>query len=280
MSAPRVVLKFGGTSLGTPRRLHRAALRVAAHLRAGRDVVAVVSATGHSTDRILRRVGQAVAGEWREAQAREVDRALATGEDLSAALLAAALGAIGVPARSLRGGEAGVEAVGDFGAGRVRRVDPAALLDLLGRGVVPVVSGFQGVRDDGETLTLGRGGSDTSAVAVAAALGGAPCHIVTDVSAVHDRDPRVDAGAIPFSRLTHRELLELAEAGAQVVHPDAVRLALSGGVALRVYHYAAPLSGRGGTRVEETAVAVETTPLRGLRSVGEPDRETVPGRAA
>lgn len=272
MSAGVLVLKFGGTSLGTPRRLHRAALRVAAHLRAGRDVVAVVSATGHTTDRILRRVGQAVAGEWREAQGREVDRALATGEELAAALLAAALGALGIPARSLRGGEAGVEAAGAFGAARIRRVDPSALGALLARGIVPVVAGFQGLRDDGETVTLGRGGSDTSAVAVAAALG-APCHVVTDVDAVYDRDPRRDPGAVPFAHLSHRELLALAVGGAQVVHPDAVRLAMERGVPLRVLHYGAPLSGRGGTRVEAAPSPSAAAPLPAARPA-------IPGRAA
>lgn len=285
MSAPPLVVKFGGTSLGSPRRLRRAAARLAAHRRAGRRVVAVVSATGHTTDRLLRRVGAAVAGEWGEAQAREVDRALATGEDLAAALLASALTALGVPARSLRGGEAGVEAVGDFGAGRVRRVDPAPLLRLLDQGVVPVASGFQGLRDDGETLTLGRGGSDTSAVAIAAALR-AECHVVTDVDAVYDRDPRAGAGAVPFARISHRELLELALGGAQVVHEDAVRLALGEQVPLRVYHHAAPLGGRGGTRVEldaERSVGPAyrpvTFPLPPLPPVPAP-AGTVTGEAA
>lgn len=253
-TAETLVLKFGGTSLGSATRLLRAAERVRAHVGAGRRVVVVVSAVGGTTDRIVRRLA-AVSAQG-QPNAREADRALVTGEDLSAALLAAALAGLGVPARSLRGGEAGVRVEGGFCGGRIAAVDAAPLRALLGAGVVPVVSGFQGVRDDGETLTLGRGGSDTSAVAIAAALGPVPCHIVTDVDAVYDADPRVDASARPFARLSHRALLGLAQDGARVVHPQAARLALVGGVPLRIYGFRAPLSGRGGTRVESHAAPV------------------------
>jgi aspartate kinase len=241
MSAPLVV-KFGGTSLGTPARIRRAAERVAALYRKGRDVVAVVSARGHTTDRILKDLGL-LGAENAAAARRETDRVLATGEDLSAGLLAATLNGLGVPARSLRGGEAGIRADGDFGTGRISGVDPARLTELLAAGIVPVVSGFQGERTDRETVTLGRGGSDTSAVAIAAALGAAPCDIVTDVDAVYDRDPRLDPSARAISELTHEELLELTVSGAQVVHPEAARLAQRHQVPLRVYAYSAPVSG-------------------------------------
>lgn len=262
-----VVLKFGGTSVATPARVRRAARRVAAHVRRGRRVVAVVSAAGAATDRILTAVArlgrpdlqttlqplEAVAG-----RAREVDRALATGEDRSAALLGLALWRLGVPARSLRGGEAGVRADGAFGGGRIARVDATQLRALLAAGVVPVVSGFQGERADGETVTLGRGGSDTSAVAVAAALG-AVCHIVTDVDAVYDRDPRVDPDAQPFAVLDHAALTALVERGAQVVHPSAAHLAAEAGVPLRVYHFRERLARRG-TRI---TAGTASAPVRG-----------------
>ncbi|HEX2207047.1 MAG TPA: hypothetical protein VHG93_05150, partial [Longimicrobium sp.] len=179
---------------------------------------------------------------------READRALATGEDLSAALLAAALIGLGIDARSLRGGEAGVWAEGGFCGGHIEDVDPAPVRRLLADGIVPVISGFQGARDDGETVTLGRGGSDTSAVALAAALG-VECHIVTDVDAVYDRDPRIHADARRIGEIDPLALVVLAEGGARVVHPTAARLALERGVPLRVYHHRAPLSGRGGTTV-------------------------------
>jgi aspartate kinase len=235
-----VVVKFGGTSLGTPARIRRAARRVAALVAGGRRVVAVVSAMGHTTDHILETLGALETRRGEGPVGREVDRALATGEDLSAALLATALHALGVPARSLRGGEAGVRADGEFGAARVARVDARKLRVLLTRGVVPVVSGFQGQRADREVATLGRGGSDTSAVAIAAALGPAACHIVTDVDAVYDRDPRRHADARPLRRISHDQLVDLARSGARVVATEAARLARTHGVPLRVLGYDTP----------------------------------------
>lgn len=250
MSAEVVVLKFGGTSLATPARVRRAALRVRAHLQRGRAPVVVVSANGQATDRIVVRL-EALGGAnaARAAATRESDRALATGEDLSAALLAFALGRLGVAARSLSGAEAGVLVEGAFGAGRIRSVDSTRLRAFLRLGVVPVVSGFQGSRADGETLTLARGGSDTSAVAIAAALDARSCHIITDVTAVCDRDPRLHPGAVTFPALTYDALLALARSGAQIVHADAAEIAREARVPLRIYHHRAPLSGRGGTRV-------------------------------
>lgn len=254
MSGRIVVLKFGGTSLGSAGRVRRAAARIAAHVSRGRRPVVVVSAVGRTTDRLVRRLAAVSPGG--RPDAREADRALATGEDLSAALLAAALAGLGVPARSLRGGEAGVRAAGEFCGGRIDRVDEGPLLALLESGVVPVVSGFQGARADGETLTLGRGGSDTTAVAIAAALG-AECHIITDVSAVHDHDPRTDADARALAEIDPLALVILTEAGARVVHPEAARRALADRVALRVYAWWAPLSGRGGTRIRSAAALSE-----------------------
>lgn len=268
-----VVFKFGGTSLASPRRLRRAAARIRAQAEHGRAVVAVVSAAGHETDRLLTwtqalakggRPGAggelvaadpaapaASADQAGEAARREVDRILATGEDRSAGLLALALGALGLPARSLRGGEAGLGGKGTFGAGAIELVTTTRLRRLLAEGIVPVIAGFQAERADGETVTLGRGGSDISAVAVAAALGAAACHIVTDVAAVYDRDPRTDPGARPFTTLTHAELVALTESGAEVVHPRAARLAAEHRLPLLVYGYRAPWSG-GGTLVGGT----------------------------
>lgn len=254
-----LVLKFGGTSVGTPGRVRRAARRVRAHVRRGRRVVVVVSAAGRTTDRILAKVDRLgppdtgampSAAEAAAARAREVDRALATGEDRSAALLAVALWRLGVPARSLSGGAAGVVAEGAFGGGRIAHVDARRLAEVLDAGFVPVVSGFQATRLDGETVTLGRGGSDTSAVALAAALS-APCHIVSDVEAVYDRDPNRHPDARPFAALDHGTLVELVERGASVVHPDAARLAAERGVPLRVYHFGAS-EAAAGTRIGPT----------------------------
>lgn len=249
-----LVLKFGGTSLATPGRVRLAARRVRIHVRRGWRVVVVASAAGRTTDRILARATRLSPephGDGPEPVAgcaREVDRALATGEDCSTALLAVALWHMGVAARSLRGGEAGVRADGAFGTGRIVGADPERILSLLDEGVVPVVSGFQGERPDGETVTLGRGGSDTTAVAIAAAVG-APCHLVSDVAAVYDRDPNRDRSARPFAFLDHGELVALVEAGERVIHPSAARLAGEAGIPLQLYHFRAPFAGSG-TRIE------------------------------
>lgn len=273
-----VVIKFGGTSLATARRVRLAARRVAAHVRRGRRVVVVVSAAGGATDGILRRARALVPGGSaadptsgsgraldrcsevaRQSAARELDRALATGEDRSAALLALALNALEIPARSLRGGEAGILAQGDHGCGHIRAVDPAWLVALMDAGVVPVVSGFQGERVDGETVTLGRGASDATAVALAAALV-AECHIVTDVAAVYDRDPNSQPGALRLAKLEHGELLALAVSGARVIQAEAARLAAAASVPMRIYAFDSPLSGRGGTVVRSSRAAAEALP--------------------
>ena len=248
-----IVIKFGGTALGSPARIRRAAARVAAHRRAGESVVVVVSATGHTTDRILHWL-RALGACGTETSCRESERALATGEDLASAYLAFALDADGVPAVSLRGGEAGLLAAGPFGAARLFELAYARLRDLLAMGVVPVVAGFQGVRSDGETVTLGRGGSDTSAVFLAAALAAQTCHIVTDVRGVYDRDPRRHASARLIRRLSHRELVRLTESGAHVVHPDAASLAARHGTPLHIYGYRAPIPARTKTVVAAEAI--------------------------
>lgn len=235
--ADLLVFKFGGTSLADTLRVQRATERIRNQRAAGARIVAVVSAAGRSTDDLLDQIARlssdtAVGG-------REIDRILATGEDRSAGLLALALLAAGIPARSLRGGEAGIHAKGPHGAGVISDVDGAAIEALLSAGVVPVVSGFQAVCRDAETLTLGRGGSDISAVALAAALGAAAVHIVTDVAAVYDSDPRLNPQARPFASMDHAQLVALTEAGAHVVHPRAARLAAEHALAMHVYHHEA-----------------------------------------
>ncbi|HSJ26308.1 MAG TPA: hypothetical protein VK929_16635 [Longimicrobiales bacterium] len=237
-----LVLKFGGTSLGTPNRLRRAALRVRRHRREGRAVVVVVSAPGSTTDRITRWLDTSAPAAARErASGREHDRALATGEDLAAALLAAALGSVDVPALSLRGGEAGIEATGEHRAGELHRVCGEKLRTLLDAGTVPVVAGFQAVRADGETVTLGRGASDLTAVAIAGALA-AECHIVTDVDGIYNADPQTTPDARRFDRMTHAALVSLAQRGGRVVHADAACHAARRGVPLRVYHFRSRLN--------------------------------------
>lgn len=239
------MLKFGGTSLATPKRVRRAAVRVRALARCGYAPVVVVSATGHTTDRLLARFDGVCTGD----AARERDRALATGETLAAALLAAALLSIGVRALSFTAAEAGIEAEGEFGHGVPSALAGDRVRRALHDGIVPVLTGFQGIRADGELVTLGRGGSDTSAVFLAAQLR-APCHIVTDVDGVYDRDPRQDVSAIRFESLSHARLNEISATGAQVVHPEAARIAAEHCVPLHIYHFTASVLAPRGTRVD------------------------------
>jgi aspartate kinase len=231
----QIVIKFGGTSLASVKRVRLAASRVAALQHAGFRATVVVSAGGNTTDRLVDRIA-AVCGSAGSVS-REHDRLLATGEDRSAALLALALADIGITARSLRGGEAGLRADGGFGAGVPRGLSGDAVRKLIHAGTVPVVAGFQAVRDDGETITLGRGGSDVTAVVLAAALGASCCHIVTDVAGVYDVDPRSSGNARRFSSLGWDELCEITDSGAVVVHPLAAARARQYRVPLRVYHF-------------------------------------------
>lgn len=255
--APLLVLKFGGAALATPARIRRAARR-AAWLRAkGNDVVVVASARGSSTDQLLRlsdRVRSAkcdVRGSSskaprtsdfgpRTSHDRELDRVLATGEDLASALLATAITDMGRAARSLRGGEAGLIATGDFGAGELIDLALSPLLDLLRAQVIPVVSGFQAIRlHDGETVTLGRGTSDLTAVFLASKLRAAECHLIKDVDGVYDSDPNKNAAAQRHSRLSYDALAAIA-ATSEIVHAGAAQLARESGVRLRIYGYRAP----------------------------------------
>lgn len=246
-----VVMKFGGTSLATAARVRRAARRVRALQRESVRPVVVVSAAGQSTDRLLRSWSAVTdrGGPRLEALAREADRLLATGEDRSAALLAGALLAIGVPAVSLRGSEAGIRAAGRFGGGVPVTLHGDRLRFHLEAGVVPVVSGFQASRADGETITLGRGGSDLSAVFLAIHLGARECRIVTDVGGVYTADPRVEPAATLLPALSHDELVRLTSRGAVVVHSGAARRAARTGLPLRVFHFAAPIRNPGGSIV-------------------------------
>lgn len=247
-----LVLKFGGTALGTPARLRRAARRIAAHRASGVDVLGVVSASGRTTDRILRTLTR-IAGAFPPAPDRETDRALSTGEELSAALIAAGLRALGHSARSFSGGEAGLHADGPFGGATLVHFDPGPLRQCLQDGIIPVVAGFQAIGPDGEIRTLGRGASDLTAVYLATRLAARECHIVTDVDGVYDADPRQSATARRHAVLSHAALLALAQEGAVIVHAGAAREALVSQVPLQVYSYDAPLRHRSGTWIREGA---------------------------
>lgn len=215
-----VVQKYGGTSVAGPERIRRVAARVARTRREGREVVVVVSAMGDTTDRLI-----ALAHEVaRQPDERELDLLLSTGEVVSCTLLAMALKDLGVPAISLTGGQAGIRTDRAYGRARITDVTPERIREELAEGKVVVVAGFQGVTDEEDVTTLGRGGSDTTAVALAAALGAERCEIYTDVEGIYTADPRVVPEARKLEELDYEEMLELAIAGAKM-QPRSIELA-------------------------------------------------------
>jgi aspartate kinase len=215
-----VVQKYGGTSVADAQRLQAVAQRIAARRAQGDDLVVVVSAMGDTTDRLLVMDEQLSAVQY----ARELDLLLSTGEVVSCTLLAMALKALGVPAIALTGAQAGIGTDRRYGRARILRVDPSRILSHLQAGRVPVVAGFQGITDEMDITTLGRGGSDTTAVALAAALGAHRCEIYTDVEGIYTADPRLVPEARKLTRISYEEMLELASQGARVMHPRAVEL--------------------------------------------------------
>ena len=212
--------KFGGTSLSTVDKMRRAADRVATEHRAGRRVVVVVSARGSTTDELLELAGQVSPA----VPAREIDQLLVTGESAAAALFAMALHGLGVPAVSLTGQQIGIGTDGPHGSGLIATVETGRIRALLADGQVVVVAGFHGVDRDGEMVTLGRGGSDTTAVALATVLDAA-CEIYTDVDGIRTADPRIvpNARLLPF--VDASVMAEMAFAGARVLHSRAVEMA-------------------------------------------------------
>ena len=225
-----IVQKYGGTSLGDNERLCRAAARVTSLAQQGHQLVVVVSAQGDSTDHLIEKAAKIN----RRGSAREMDALLAAGEQMSAALMAMAIGAMGYPAVSLTGWQAGIETDGIHGNAHIRAIHTERLLRELNQGKIVVTAGFQGLDGAGDITTLGRGGSDTTAVALAAWLKADRCQIFTDVDGVYNRDPRLYPDATRFGRISYEKMLALIENGAQVLHDRSVTLAREHGIALEV----------------------------------------------
>lgn len=225
-----VVLKFGGSSVGSAERIEHVARRVAQRRKAGDDVVVVVSAMQGETDRLL-----ALAHSLStKPSLRELDQLLATGEQVSAALLALALQHQGVAARSLTGAQLRLRTDGIFSRARIQSLDREAVDASLAEGAVVVATGFQGVDAQGNLTTLGRGGSDTSAVAIAAALKASCCEIFTDVLGVYTADPRICPRARKLARITFDEMMEMASLGAKILQIRCVELAMNHNIPIRV----------------------------------------------
>lgn len=225
-----IVQKFGGTSVADTNKIKHVAEVVMHERKLGNDVVVVVSAMGHTTDHLVK-----LANEITETPpSRELDMLLSTGEGISIALLSMALNAAGCQAVSMNAMQVGIITENIHSKARIVDIKTDKLKNHLKEGKVVVVAGFQGVTEDGEITTLGRGGSDTSAVALAAALNAARCDIYTDVEGVYTTDPRIVPTASRLEEVSYEEMLELARVGANVLHPRAVETAKQFKVPLRV----------------------------------------------
>lgn len=240
-----VVQKYGGSSVATPERIKAVAERIVSNRRAGFGVVSVVSAMGDTTDELISLARQVSTAPPK----REMDMLLSTGEQISIALLAMAIHALGEPVISLTGPQGGIITDSTHGKAKILQVEPARVRAELNQGRIVIVAGFQGLsRENSEITTLGRGGSDTTAVALAAALGAEVCEIYTDVSGVYTADPRIVPDARKLADVSYGEMLEMASLGAVVLQPRAVEYAAQHGVTI---HVRSSFSTEPGTHVRE-----------------------------
>ena len=225
-----IVQKFGGTSVRDAERIDNVAEIITSAYKDGNDVVAVVSAQGDTTDDLIAKAAEVN----QRPSKREMDMLLSSGEQISAALLAMAIERMGYPVVSLLGWQAGFDTTSDYGNARIKRIDASRVKKELDKRRIVIITGFQGVNRYGDMTTLGRGGSDTSAVAMAAAMHADLCQIYTDVDGVYTADPRKIPGAKKLSCITYDEMLELASLGAQVLHNRSVEMAKKYNIELEV----------------------------------------------
>ena len=235
----RYVLKFGGSSVADTAKVYAAARKLAALQRQGHQVVGVLSAQGKETDRLL-----ALAREVDpDCSGREVDALLSTGETCSISLCGLALKRLGIPALGLTGWQAGLQTESTHGGARVLGLSNDRIAQELSRGKIVLVAGFQGIDALGDITTLGRGGSDTTAVALAAFLKADRCLIYTDVDGVYDKDPRLHADAVKYDVISYDRMLTLARSGAKVLHARCVELAKQHRVIIEVLSSSRDLPG-------------------------------------
>ena len=270
--AGRLVLKFGGTSMGDPEAIARSAGIVAHEARAGDVTAVVVSAMAGETDRLLG-LAEALGGGLGES---ETDTVLAAGGQASAALMALALKRLGLDARAVMGWSLPIHVEGPPGAARICAINAEPLEAMLAAGIIPVVAGYQGVDADGRLATLGRGGTDLTAVAVAAAIKGA-CDIYTDVDGVYTTDPRLAPEARRVERISHDAMLELAAMGAKVLQTRSVEYAKAKRVRLRVRSSFAAPGASAGTEVVEDADIAERRIVSGVAYVRDQARISLNG---
>ncbi len=265
-----IVQKFGGTSVGSVERIQNVANRVIQEVARGNQVVVVVSAMGKTTDELVKLANQLS----KNPSKREMDMLLTTGEQISIALLTMALQSSGHDAVSLTGWQAGIKTEAIHGNARIVDIDQEKMLKHLNEGKIVVVAGFQGLAVESEITTLGRGGSDTTAVAIAAALKADKCDIYTDVTGVFTTDPRYVKNARKLQSVSYDEMLELANLGAGVLHPRAVEFAKNFAIPLEVR---SSMEIENGTRVEEEVSMENNLVVRGIAFDKEVTRVTVIG---
>lgn len=252
-----IVQKFGGSSVANAERLRNVARIITETYRKGHQVVAVLSAQGDTTDELIAKAEEINP----HASKREMDMLLATGEQVSCSLCAMAIEAMGYPVVSLSGHQAGVQTNSSHGNARIDRVNTERILNELDRRSIVIVTGFQGYDKQGDVTTLGRGGSDTSAVALAASLHADLCQIYTDVDGIYTADPRLVSEAKKLEEITYDEMLELATLGAQVLHNRSVEMAKRYHVNLEVL---SSFSEKPGTKVKEVVRRMEKSHISGV----------------
>lgn len=274
-----IVQKYGGTSVGNPERIKNVARRVAEARSRGDNIVVIVSAMSGVTDNLIKLAKEIMPLP----NEREMDVLLATGEQQTIALTAIALHALNVPAISLTGAQAGIVTDGVHTKAKIHNITPKKVHDLLNKGIVVIVAGFQGETREGQITTLGRGGSDLTAIALAAALKADLCQIYTDVDGVYTADPRIVPTAQKLAEISYDEMLELASLGAKVMQSRSVEFAKKFGV---VFEVRSSLNDNPGTIVKEETKSMEGVVVRGVALdknqakvtlVGVPDK---PGVAA
>ncbi len=267
---PRIIVqKYGGTSVGTTDKIKNVANRIKTYHDRGDQVVVVVSAMGHTTDELIELAEKINPDPPR----REMDMLLSTGEQISVSLLAMALQAIGVPAKSFTGSQVRLMTDGNFSNAKIEMIDRTRIDEAFAINQVAIVAGFQGIDKDDNITTLGRGGSDTSAVAIAATLGASECEIYTDVDGVFTADPNKVNGAKMHQRITYDEMLELASLGAGVLHSRSVELAKNYDV---VIHVRSSFKEVPGTLVVSEEKLMEHIRVSGVTIKNEEARITIP----
>lgn len=265
-----IVQKFGGSSVGTVDRIRNVAQRLAETASQGNQVVAVVSAMSGMTDKLIA-MAKNMATEPNE---RELDVLLATGEQQSISLLSMALSDMGIKAISITGSQAGISTFGSHTRGRIQDINPAMMKKYLHEGYILIVAGFQGCTPEGHIHTLGRGGSDLSAIAIAGAINADICQIFTDVDGVYTCDPRVVKDAQKISVISYDEMLEMASSGSKVMQARSVEFAKKFGVIFEVRN---SMNNNPGTIVQEETKAMESIAIRGVSIERSQARVTIIG---